>query len=81
MSHPYISLNKKKLLVRYIALAVPLKVRLLVVHVYVITTSVHKQECVVMNLFPVEAMLWQLCMHNNDHEHADRTSTVILEAD
>ena len=37
-----------------------------------------------MNLFPVEAMLSQLCMYNNDHEHMDRIRrccTVILEAD
>ena len=27
-------------------------------------------------LFPVEAMLWQVCMRNNDHEHADKISTV-----
>ena len=32
----------------------------------------HKQGCVITNLFPVEAMLWQLRMHANDHEHADR---------
>ena len=34
--------------------------------------------------FPVEAIFWQLSMHNNDHEHADRIRrhcTVILEAD
>ena len=36
---------------------------------------------IIRNLFPVEAMLWQLRMHNNDHEHADRIRTVILEAD
>ena len=36
------------------------------------------------NLLSVEAMLWQLRMHNNDHEHADRIRrccAVILEAD
>ena len=36
-----------------------------------------------MNLFPVEAMLWQLCKRKNDHEHVDkirRCCTAILEA-
>ena len=35
----------------------------------------------VCNNDPVEAILWQLRMRNNDHEHVDRISTVILEAD
>ena len=44
----------------------------------------HKQRCVKMNLFHVEAMLLQLRMRNNDHEYADRIRrccTVILETD
>ena len=28
--------------------------------------------CVITNLFPVEAMVWQLQIRNNDYEHTDR---------
>lgn len=40
----------------------------------------HKQWCVI-TLFLVEAMLWQLHLCNNNREHAERISTVIMEAD
>ena len=45
-----------------------------------VSQILHNQGC----LFPVEAMLWQLRMRNNDHEHVDRIRrccTVILKAD
>ena len=41
----------------------------------------HKQGCAITNLFPVEVMLWQLRMRNNNHKHTDRICTVILAAD
>ena len=44
-------------------------------------SDIAQAGCAIRNLFPVEAMFWQLCMCNNDHEHADRIRrgcTIIL---
>ena len=41
----------------------------------------HKQVCVIRNLFTVEAMLSQLHMRNDVLEHADKRCCTVLEAD
>ena len=53
--------------------------------VVLVNRILHKQGCVIRNLIPVEAMFWQLCMCNNDHEHVAQIrrccTTVTLKAD